>query len=221
MENYFILLELPFDLPESDTNKISEAISKKQAQWSRDQSNPVKKAKASEYLAALEDIKKVMLDPTARKQEAAKAKQIKASKAKEVKVTHPKYGNHKVYAYEDGFVAGNKDAKEHGNIVDVFDSTKEYCRWLDLQILEKGGSITELKRQVPLTIQEAFQYEGKRIQKIDYRADFYYRDKNGTVVVEDVKGYDQKNGKYIQTEAFRLKWKLLKSKYPDYHFVLY
>lgn len=145
----------------------------------------------------------------------------KASKAKEVKVTHPKYGNHKVYAYEDGFVAGNKDAKEHGNIVDVFDSTKEYCRWLDLQILEKGGSITELKRQVPLTIQEAFQYEGKRIQKIDYRADFYYRDKNGTVVVEDVKGYDQKNGKYIQTEAFRLKWKLLKSKYPDYHFVLY
>lgn len=81
MENYFILLELPFDLPESDTNKISEAISKKQAQWSRDQSNPVKKAKASEYLAALEDIKKVMLDPTARKQEAAKAKQIKASKA--------------------------------------------------------------------------------------------------------------------------------------------
>lgn len=145
----------------------------------------------------------------------------KASKAKEVKVTHPKYGNHKVYAYEDGFVAGSKDAKEHGNIVDVFDSTKEYCRWLDLQILEKGGSITELKRQVPLTIQETFQYEGKRIQKIDYRADFYYRDKNGTVVVEDVKGYDQKNSKYIQTEAFRLKWKLLKSKYPDYHFVLY
>ena len=84
MENYFILLELPFDPPESDTSKISEAISKKQAQWSRDQSNPVKKAKASEYLAALEDIKKVMLDPAARKQEAAKAKQIKDSKAKEL-----------------------------------------------------------------------------------------------------------------------------------------
>ena len=45
MENYFILLELPFDPPESDTSKISEAISKKQAQWSRDQSNPVKKQK--------------------------------------------------------------------------------------------------------------------------------------------------------------------------------
>lgn len=35
----------------------------------------------------------------------------KVSKPKEPKVTHPKYGNHKVYAYKDGFVAGNKDAK--------------------------------------------------------------------------------------------------------------
>ena len=84
MENYFILLELPFDPPESDTNKINEAIAKKQAQWSRDQQNPVKKAKASEYLAHLDDIKKVMLDPEARKKEAAKAKQIKDSKAKEL-----------------------------------------------------------------------------------------------------------------------------------------
>lgn len=80
MENCFILLELPFDPPVSDTNKINEAISKKQAQWSRDQMNPVKKAKASEYLANLENIKKIMLDSEARKQEAEKAKQIKASK---------------------------------------------------------------------------------------------------------------------------------------------
>lgn len=84
MDNYFILLELPFDPPEGDNNKISEAISKKQAQWSRDVSNPVKKAKASEYLEHLEDIKKVMLDPAARKQEASKAKQVKDSKAKEL-----------------------------------------------------------------------------------------------------------------------------------------
>lgn len=84
MENYFILLELPFDPPESDTNKINGAISAKQAQWSRDMQNPVKKAKASVYLAAIEDIKKVMLDPAERKKEAAKAKQIKDSKTKEL-----------------------------------------------------------------------------------------------------------------------------------------
>lgn len=86
--------------------------------------------------------------------------------------------------------------------MDVFDSTKEYCRWLDLQILEKGGSITELKRQVPLTIQEAFQYEGKRIQKIDYRADFYYRDKNGTVVVEDVKDTTKRTASTFKPKLF-------------------
>lgn len=84
MENYFILLELPFDPPESDTDKISAAIAKKQAQWSRDLINPVKKAKASEYLACLVDIRKVMLDPAARNQEAAKAKQLKNSKAEEL-----------------------------------------------------------------------------------------------------------------------------------------
>ena len=84
MENYFILLELPFDPPVTDTAKINEAIAKKQAQWSRDQQNPVKKAKASEYLANLENIKKVMLDPNERQKEAAKAKQIKDSKSKEL-----------------------------------------------------------------------------------------------------------------------------------------
>ena len=97
MENYFILLELPFDLPESDTNKISEAISKKQAQWSRDQSNPVKKAKASEYLAALEDIKKVMLDPTARRK-LQKQNKLKPAKQKNLKqnlvYTEPKAMNY-------------------------------------------------------------------------------------------------------------------------------
>ncbi len=84
MDNYFILLELPFDPPESNDAKINEAISKKQAQWSRDQQNPVKKAKASEYLAHLEEIKKVMIDPDKRKQEASKAKQLKDGKAKEL-----------------------------------------------------------------------------------------------------------------------------------------
>lgn len=118
MENYFILLELPFDPPESDTNKISEAISKKQAQWSRDQSNPVKKAKASEYLAALENIKKVMLDPAARKQEAAKAKQIKDSKEKELEA--------KLSLYRaKGDELSEKDLKQLGRVFGTFGFTAE------------------------------------------------------------------------------------------------
>lgn len=83
----------------------------------------------------------------------------KVSKPKEPKVTHPKYGNHKVYAYKDGFVAGNKDAKEHGNIVDVFDSTKEYCRWLDLMEFVKVFRIyaclhRSVKREVGIFLQQ-------------------------------------------------------------------
>ncbi len=84
MENYYILLELPFDPPEEREAVILDAIAKKQAQWSRDMNNPVKKAKASEYLSHIEDIKKVMLDPSLRRQEAAKAKQIRDGKAKEL-----------------------------------------------------------------------------------------------------------------------------------------
>lgn len=84
MENYFILLELPFDPPESDAQKITEAIAKKQSQWSRDMVNPVRKAKVSEYIAHISEIKNVMLDPEAREKEAAQARQIKGGKKKEL-----------------------------------------------------------------------------------------------------------------------------------------
>lgn len=136
------------------------------------------------------------------------------------KAVKPKYGNHRVYQYEDEFVSGEKCASGHGNLIAVFDSTKEYCRWLDLQLMEKAGTISNLERQKELIIQDAFVYEKKRVQRIAYKADFCYLDAQGKTIVEDVKGFDAKSGKYMQTEAFRLKWKLLKAKYPDYHFVL-
>lgn len=84
MENFFILLELPFDPPEGNTDKISEAITSKQRFWSANTSHPVHGPKYRGYLAQIEDMKKVMLNPESRKQEAAKAKQIKESKKKEL-----------------------------------------------------------------------------------------------------------------------------------------
>ena len=86
--------------------------------------------------------------------------------------------------------------------------------------MEKAGTISNLERQKELVIQDAFVYEKKRVQRIAYKADFCYLDAQGKTIVEDVKGFDSKSGKYMQTEAFRLKWKLLKAKYPEYHFVL-
>ena len=134
MENYFILLELPFDPPESDTNKINEAIAKKQAQWSRDQSNPVKKAKASEYLADLENIKKVMLDPATRKQEADKAKQIKDSKAKELEAKL------KLYRAK-GDTLSEKDLKQLVKIFGPFGFT-------DKEITKKFGTGSKKEEKI-------------------------------------------------------------------------
>ena len=79
--------------------------------------------------------------------------------------------------------------------------------------------ITDLKRQVPLIIQEKFVYQGKTVRPIIYCADFVYR-KDGKTVVEDVKGFDKKTGKWRTTQTFELKWKLLKARYPHYDFVL-
>ena len=62
-----------------------------------------------------------------------------------------KYGNHKVFEYEDGFVSGEKNTSGHGAVAAVYDSTKEYCRWLDLQLMQKAGTITDLERQKVLT----------------------------------------------------------------------
>lgn len=79
--NIYILLELPFDPPENNEAKIEEAIEKKRQQWSKDANNPFKKDSAR-YLGMLEDIKKVMRDPVARRQEAEKAQLLKKEKSK-------------------------------------------------------------------------------------------------------------------------------------------
>lgn len=134
MNSYFILLELPFDPPESDPNKINEAIAKKQAQWSRDQLNPVKKAKSSECLAALEDIRKVMLDPAARKQEAAKAKQVKDRKAKDLEA--------KLSLYRaKGDKLSDKDLKQLVKVFGAFGFTAD-------EIKKKFGSGKKKKEKI-------------------------------------------------------------------------
>lgn len=97
----------------------------------------------------------------------------------EVEKTKTKYGNHRVYLYEDEYVSGDKYISGHGKLVAVFDSTKEYCRWLDLQLMEKAGTISNLERQKELVIQDAFMYEKKRVQRIVYKADFCYLDAPG------------------------------------------
>lgn len=73
MNNYFILLGLSFDPIEADEEKIEEAINKKMQQWQNESKNPRKAIIAKENMALIPEIKKVMLDPKLREQEARKA----------------------------------------------------------------------------------------------------------------------------------------------------
>ena len=131
-----------------------------------------------------------------------------------------KYGNKKVYLYGDSIVSHRKLEQLRHLPVQIFDSEKELERYQHLRLLEKSGQIRDLKRQVPLTIQEKFVYRGETIRKIVYKADFCYTTRDGRKVVEDVKGYDVKKGRYVTTKDFDLKWKLLKFRYPEYIFLL-
>lgn len=83
-DNYFLLLELPFDPPEEDTKIITEAINNKQRFWTDHTSHPVHGPKYRSYLEQVNDISNVMLNPESRKAEAAKAQEIKKSKKKEL-----------------------------------------------------------------------------------------------------------------------------------------
>ena len=135
---------------------------------------------------------------------------------------HAKYRNHKVYVHADGYVDIERDESTHGSVIRVYDSVKEYRRHEELRLLERTGEINGLSWQFTLTIQEGFTYRGERVKAIAYKADFKYTDaKSGDTVIEDVKGKDMSTGKYLTTEAFRLKWKLLKQRYPEFVFKLF
>lgn len=79
----------------------------------------------------------------------------------------------------------------------VFDSKKEFIRWLELRLLERAGKISGLCRQVSYELIP--KQEGERA--CNYIADFTYYDENGKMVVEDCKGY--------RTDAYKIKKKLM------------
>ncbi|WP_289026427.1 DUF1064 domain-containing protein [uncultured Flavonifractor sp.] len=126
-----------------------------------------------------------------------------------------KHHNHFVYVYEDGFTAGEKDLAGHGPVIRKYDSRKEYARHRELELLERGGAISGLRWQVPMLIFDGFtDGDRKKVRPIYYKADFTYI-QGGKEVVEDVKAIDRDTGRPLVTEAFSLKWKMLRARYPD------
>ena len=120
-----------------------------------------------------------------------------------------KYGNKKI----------NVDGVE-------FDSKKEARRYVELMMLQRAGEIANLQLQREFELIPA-QYEtferygktGKRLKdgtrciekNCVYVADFVYVNKDGELIVEDVKGYrDPKSAAYAK---FVIKRKLMLWKY--------
>lgn len=91
-----------------------------------------------------------------------------------------------------------------------FDSVMEAKYYVHLLHKEKEGVIKNLKLQVPFELVPAYKdYDGSKIIAVKYFADFCFE------TVED-------NQKYIidvkgkETPEFKIKWKLLGYKFPNY-----
>lgn len=96
-----------------------------------------------------------------------------------------------------------------GGRLRTFDSKKEARRFDELLQMLRAGEIAELRLQQHFTLTEAWVTpEGVPVRALQYVADFAYRDREGKTIVEDVKG-----GKATQTQAFRMKKKLLLEKF--------
>ena len=84
----------------------------------------------------------------------------------------------------------------------TFDSKKEATRFAELKLLQRAGEIFDLQRQVPFTLIPKQVRDGKTIERpCVYKADFVYKDKDGTEIVEDTKG--------MKTKEYIIKRKLM------------
>lgn len=89
-----------------------------------------------------------------------------------------------------------------------FDSTKEANRYAELKLMEKAG-------EIELCVHPSYPYVGEDGNLIfKYVADFWYCNvATGKVTVEDVKPFDKKSQKFRLTPVYRLKKKLIESRF--------
>ena len=82
----------------------------------------------------------------------------------------------------------------------TFDSKYEYEEWCRLKLLERGGAIRNLMRQVPYVLIPTIRTTAGTLKQITYYADFVYEE-NGIVCMVDTKGFE--------TETYKIKKRLL------------
>jgi len=74
--NFYQLLELKINPPESDPDVIESAIKRKQNEWSRLRNHPTKGTQARQFISLLNEIRKTMADPKLREKEARDALEL-------------------------------------------------------------------------------------------------------------------------------------------------
>lgn len=116
----------------------------------------------------------------------------------------------------DGKTISNADKRSKYNAKKSlgYDSKKEARRADELWKLQLGGFISDLHRQVPFILQEAFAYYDHNKEKevsvraVIYVADFTYFDKERNLnVIEDTKGF--------KTDVYMVKKKMLLHQLKD------
>ena len=95
-----------------------------------------------------------------------------------------------------------------------FDSKKERDRYITLKQLEEARIIKELELQPKFLLLDTIHYKSKTYPKTYYKADFkYFDNENGKYIIEDIKSPITAKDK-----VYRLKIKMLLTKYPDIEF---
>lgn len=94
----------------------------------------------------------------------------------------------------------------------IFDSISEGMYYAYLLKLKRLKIIKNFERQVTFVLLDGFLHEpsGKKIRSIKYIADFIVENQDGSQTVVDVKGQ--------KTPEFKLKEKMLLSRYPNMDF---
>ena len=101
-----------------------------------------------------------------------------------------------------------------------FDSLPERARYVELKLLQQAGEITGLVVHPVYILAEGVATVGGKLRPVRFTPDFEYVE-GGVTVIEDVKGYYVKRGnKRIPgtTQAFDLRWRLLRGMYPEREF---
>lgn len=84
-----------------------------------------------------------------------------------------------------------------------FASQREGARYRQLTLMQRAGSISGLRLQVPFELAPAVVLDGRKKPALRYVADFVYFDEHGRRIIEDAKG--------MKTREYRIKRHLMKT----------